>query len=219
MVLSLIECILCQSSISLVRGDTNALTCHLASEHKATKEESKAKTKEENKMNKHLTLLLAIHFLTEEEREMVMKMAESRMVRNRIILRRSLASSGESSTCDSPRSCNQSSSNSSSPTPQDSNPLFLTPTSSASTSTPVSTPIILASPPTTTTSPEQFSAASPALFTPPMGLACSARRARYSLDSSVALRVGRLLHLEIDNYVIFRLLCDFCLAKLFLASR
>ena len=215
MVLSLIECILCQSSISLVQGDTKALTCHLASEHKATKEESKAKTKEESKMNKHLALLLAIHFLTEEEREMVMKMAESRMVRNRIILRRSLASSGESSTCDSPRSCNQSSSNSSSPTPQDSNPLFLTPTSSASTSTPVSTPIILTSP-STTTSPEQFS---PALFTSPMGLACSARRARYSLDSSVALRVGRLLHLEIDNYVIFRLLCDFCLAKLFLASR
>ena len=88
MVLSLLECILCQSSISLVQGDTKALVCHLASEHKATKEErkmtneenkatkeeNKAKTKEENKaktkeeenkMSKHLALLLAIHCLTE----------------------------------------------------------------------------------------------------------------------------------------------------------
>ena len=41
MVLSFLECILCQSSISLVQGDTKALACHLASEHKATKDENK----------------------------------------------------------------------------------------------------------------------------------------------------------------------------------
>ena len=40
MVLSF-ESILCQISISLVQGDTKALACHLASEHKATKDENK----------------------------------------------------------------------------------------------------------------------------------------------------------------------------------
>ena len=97
-----LDCILCQSSISLVQGDTwsNALACHLAREHKATKEERKMNNEENKtkKEEKHLALLLAIHFLTEEEREMVMKMAESRMFRNktRTSTRRSLVFSGES---------------------------------------------------------------------------------------------------------------------------
>ena len=186
MVVTWLPCVLCQSSISLVHGDTKTLASHLASEHNTAKEETK--------VNKQLALLLAIHFLTEAEKEGVMKMAESRMVRNRIVLRRSLGSSGESSTCISPTSSSPSSSNSSSsssPTPPDSIPQFSTPTALTSTSTPVSTPITSTTSPTTTNgSPEKFTTASPALFSPPMPLALSARRARYSLDSSVALRVS-----------------------------